>query len=211
MEFQNILNGIINTIEENDVNDKRLKLKQVLELSKLDHNKEIMKVGDLKSAHIYCKVNKLSGQISGPLIENYIKEKYCMIKNSASLCIGDLQHRDENLEIKVSTGGENNNKFNYVQLRMNHKCSYILTAYHIDESNVDTLGELYIFKLNKADLKKVILNHGGYAHGTKKKLGVITQTDLDDTTNDKEYAIRPKPGDKCWKELLNFRIKDIGV
>ena len=35
MEFQNILNGIINTIEENDVSDKRLKLK-ILFLPQMD-------------------------------------------------------------------------------------------------------------------------------------------------------------------------------
>ena len=47
------------------------------------------------------------------------------------------------------------------------------------------------------------------AHGTIGKLGEITIEDLNDTTNQKEYALRPKYGDKCWIELLKFRIDEI--
>ena len=97
-----------------------------------------------------------------------------MIKNSSSLCIGDLQHNNVNLEIKVSNGGQDNNKFNYVQLRLNHKCDYLLTAYYIDQSNIDMLGELFIFRLSKDNIKQMILHYGGYAHGTISKLGKIT-------------------------------------
>ena len=160
--------------------DTKDKLKYVLGLSKCNHKQEIMKQPDLKHAHMYCKINQLSGQVSGPLVENYIKHRYEMTKNKPSLCIGDLQVNQVNLEIKVSTGGKENNKFNYVQLRMNHVCEYILTAYYISEDNIDDLGELFIFKLNKKDIKKMILDYGGYAHGTVKKLGRITETDLDD-------------------------------
>jgi hypothetical protein len=35
--------------------------------------------------------------------------------------------------------------------------------------------------------------------------------DLNDTNNQKEYAIRPKVGDECWNKLLNFRIQEINV
>ena len=132
-----------------------------------------------------------------------------MTKNNASVCIGDLQFNLVNLEIKVSNGGKDNNKFNYVQLRMNHVCEYILTAYYISDDNIEDMGELFIFKLNKKDIKKMILNYGGYAHGTTKQLGPITENDLDDITNMKEYAFRPKYGDKCWGELLTFRVVDI--
>ena len=135
-----------------------------------------------------------------------------MTKNNASLCNGDLKCNEINVEIKVSTGGKENNKFNFVQLRMNHNCEYLLTAYYLSDDNVDTTGgELFIFKLNKTDMKKMILNYGGYAHGTIQKLGPITEEDLNDTTNDKEYAIRPKYGDKCWGDLLQLRIDEIGV
>jgi hypothetical protein len=132
-----------------------------------------------------------------------------MEKNNASLCLGDLQHNQVNFELKISTGGKENNKFNYVQLRMNHDCVYILTAYYLCEDNIDNEGELFIFKLNKDNIKKLILLYGGYAHGTVQKLGKITEIELSNIANDKEYAIRPKYGDKCWNELLSFRVDNI--
>jgi len=182
------------------------RLEKILQLSKRDHINEILNQPDLKHAHIYCKINQLSGQISGPLIESFIQKKYNMTKNNSSDCIGDLCHNGENLEIKVSTGGKDHNKFNYVQLRMNHICDYLLTAYYISEKNIETNGELFIFKLNKENMKQMILLYGNYAHGTIQKLGAITDKGL---LSDKEYAIRPKFGDKCWNELLRFRIEDI--
>lgn len=186
-------------------------LKTVLESAKLDHKTNILLEENLKYAHIYCKKYGLSGQVSGPLIENYIKHKYDMKKNAASACCGDVNYRDKNIEIKVSNGGKENNKFNYVQLRMNHDCEYLLTAYYIDAANLDQLGELFVFRLNKNQLKPLIVKYGGYAHGTVHALGKITADDLDDASNDKEYAIRPKYNDKCWNELLEFRVSDVDL
>jgi hypothetical protein len=188
----------------------QIKLRNILNLSKCNHKKEIIKQSsNLKDAHIYCKVNQLSGQISGPLIEYYIKNKYNMIKNNSSLCIGDVKYKNKNIEIKISTGGKENDKFNYVQLRINHDCEYILTAYYISDENLKKSGELFIFRLNKIYMKNIILKYGSYAHGTIKKLGSITNKDLNNPKNDKEYAIRPKYGDSCWCELLKYRIDDI--
>ncbi len=170
-----------------------------------------MALPTLKDAHIYCKYNNLSGQFTGPVLEKYIKIKYNMTKNNASLCKGDLKCNEINVEIKASNGGKENNKFNFVQLRMNHNCKYILTAYYIDYTNLDNLGELYIFKLNKENIKPLILKYGGYAHGTIEKLGEKTMDDLNDTDNPKEYALRPKYGDKCWIELLNYRVNEITI
>ena len=47
--------------------------------------------------------------------------------------------------------------------------------------------------------------HAYYEHNFKK-LGKISKKDLDNEENTKEYALRPKYGDKCWNELLQFRI-----
>ncbi len=205
------MNELSNQLTVIELKDTELKaqLKQIIKSSKIDHNKEIYKEESLKYAHIYCKVNRLSGQITGSLIENYIKFKYNMDKNNSSECIGDLKYKNIDFEIKASNGGKDSNKFNYVQIRMNHVCEYILTAYYINESNLETLGELFIFRLNKDNIKKIILDYGSYAHGTITKLGEITADDLNDTSNDKEYTIRPKYGDECWKQLLSFRINDI--
>jgi hypothetical protein len=191
--------------------DKRILLQRILDTSKIIHKIEILKEVNIKDAHIYCKINNLSGQITGPLIEYYIKTKYNMLKNGASLCLGDLKHNEANIEIKVSNGGKDNNKFNYVQLRMNHNCEYLLTAYYLNESNIESFGELFVFRLTKNDIKPIILKYGGYAHGTIAKLGPITQEDLDNSNNDKEYALRPKYGDECWKMLLGFCIDEIAI
>jgi hypothetical protein len=185
------------------------RLKYVLELSKINHKKEILKQENLKLAHIYCKIHNLSGQISGPLIENYIQYKYQMNKNNSSECIGDLSINNINYEIKISLGGKDHNKFNFVQIRMNHVCDYFLIAYYISKENLDNLGELYIFQLNKENLKEIILKYGSYAHGTLEKLGSITLLDLNNNENDKEYALRPKYNDDCWKTLLKYRKYDL--
>jgi hypothetical protein len=132
-----------------------------------------------------------------------------MIKNNSSLCIGDLKYKNKNIEIKISTGGKENNKFNYVQLRINHNCDYILTAYYLSIKNLKNNGELFIFRLNKYNMKNIILKYGSYAHGTIQKLGIINKKDLNDPKNDKEYAIRPKYGDDCWNELLKYKIDNI--
>ena len=189
----------------------KMQLQSFLDSSKMNYKKEIIKQQTLKDAHIYCKINCISGQVSGLLIENYIKQKYNMTKNCASKCIGDLKYRETNIEIKVSNGGQNNNKFNYVQIRTNHDCEYLFTAYYVHSSNIDSLGELFIFRLTKNDIKPIILKYGGYAHGTVKKLGIITQTDLEDCDNKKEYALRPKYNDGCWNALLQFRIDKITI
>lgn len=172
------------------------------------HKDNILKCKTIKDAHIYCKINNLSSQCSGILIEEFIKNKYNMKKNKSSLCIGDLKYNNTNIEIKISNGGKKNNKFNYVQLRVNHICDYILTAYYISKENLDSLGELFIFKLKKEDIKTLILKYGHYAHGTIMNNGSITQDNLNDNKNKNEYAIRPKYGDKCWNELLKFRIDE---
>jgi hypothetical protein len=170
-----------------------------------------MKLETPKEAHIYCKYNNLTGQYIGPILEKYIRLKYKMDKNNASACNGDTNRNGKNFEIKVSNGGKENNKFNYVQIRPNHDCEYILTAYYIDYTNLEQLGELFIFYLTKENIKNIILLYGSYAHGTIEKLGKITKADLDDINNQKEYALRPKYGDKCWNYLLQIRIVEIVV
>jgi hypothetical protein len=187
----------------------KIKLKNILDNSKINHKKRILESSTLKDAHIYCKINNLSGQITGPLIEKYILTKNNMTKTNASNCTGDAIYNEQNYEIKVSNGGKNNDEFNFVQLRLNHNCNYILSVYYISHDNLDDLGELFIFKLTKEQMKDLILKYGTYAHGTVSKLGKITKEDINNKKNSKEYAIRPKYGDTCWKDLLNYRIDKI--
>ena len=77
---------------DDDEEEKR-QLKELLDntLSNDVHTANIMKKENLKKVCIYCKVNRLSGQFTGPAVENWIAKNKNMTKNSASDSNGDLQ------------------------------------------------------------------------------------------------------------------------
>lgn len=184
-------------------------LRKLLDRTTINHKQEILKEPTLKDAHIYCVLNCISGQQYGPLIEMYIREKNEFSKNKAAESNGDCSKDDKNVEIKVSLGGSKYNSFNWVQLRVSHDIDYyILTAYHLANTNVETGGELYVFNVPKDEMITLIVKHGGYAHGTLKEHGAITLTDLKDSGNKKEYVLRPSYGDKCWVDVLKFRVAE---
>lgn len=60
--------------------------------------------------------------------------------------------------------------------------------------------------LPKTEIKSLLLKYGTYAHGTIKENGKIT---IENMT--KEYALRPKVGDDCWKAMLTFRVPDTSL
>jgi hypothetical protein len=193
------------SIETDTIN----KLKDHLALSTIDHENEIMKETTLKKAHIYCVINNVSAQKYGPLLEKFIRVKNNFVKNTASECNGDCSKDNKNVEIKASLGGVKHNKFNWVQLRVSHDIDYyILTSYHLSSKNVETGGELYVFRVPKDDMLELITKYGGYAHGTNKEHGKITLHNLKDEKNKKEYALRPLYGDKCWVDMIKYRVND---
>ena len=181
------------------------KLKDVLNETKINHKKEILKK-NIKDAFVYCKINKLFGQIYGPLIEHYIINKYNFKRNSFNECCGDFNINNKNIELKISLGGNEHNKFNYVQIRFNHNIDYfIFISYYLNKTNIRSYGDLFIFKIKKQELKEIVKEFGNYAHGTKKKLGELSPNN----SNNYEYVIRTKYNDKCWKKLLKYRIHNI--
>ncbi len=192
--------------------DKTYRVKKLMEhlsLSKINHEDQVMKLTTLKDAHIYCVIHSVSAQQYGPLIEKFIQTKFKYIKNKPEDCLGDCSKNGKNLEVKVSLGGTTHTKFNFVQIRPSHNCDiYILTAYHLSFKNVESEGELYIFKVPKEDIKKIIASFGGYAHGTIKRQGPITIESLNNEQNVKEYTLRPTINDNCWKALMSFRIHE---
>jgi len=195
-----------------DIPDEYIgRLKTQFSNSKLNinHEEEILKQTTFKNANIYCVINNISSQKYGPMLEKYIKIKYNFIKNNASECTGDISKENKNCEVKVSLGGQNHNKFNWVQLRISHNIQYyILTAYYITSENCTNGGNLFIFKVPKDDIILLILKYGGYAHKTTRELGKITIESLQDNKNNNEYAIRPSYGSTCWNQFLKFRIKE---
>lgn len=160
----------------------------------------------IKLAHYYCIKNSIPPQVSGCLIERYIVNKFNMHHISSSLVSGDACFNGTNYEIKASFGGVNRNRFNYVQLRVNHSCSYILTAYYLCPSNVHTFGELYMFCIDKKNMIDLIHKYGSYAHGSKLSLGPITLDSLVESGNKKEYALRITYGSTSWFDLLRFYV-----
>ena len=189
--------------------ERVIRLKEHLSISKVKHEDQIMKLTTLKEAHIYCIIHGVSAQKYGPLLERFIRTKFNYIKNKAEDCIGDCSKDGKNSEVKVSLGGEAHTKFNFVQIRPSHDCdNYILTAYHLSSENVESEGELYIFKIPKEYIKKIIMSYGGYAHGTIKEHGAITINSLSDEKSIKEYALRPTINDECWKALLSFTVSE---
>ncbi len=197
-----------NEVSLNKITDQ---LRRIVLREKIDHKGKIYEQATLKDACIYCKLHDdIRPQSYGTLIESYIINKYNVKKNDPAACIGDLCiDGTRNYEIKVSLGGNDHNKFNFVQIRMNHVCNYLFIAYYLSAANINTNGELFVFKMTKDDIKPLILKYGGLAHGTTTKKGIITQESIDVTGNQTEYALRPKYGDACWKELINsYRVDD---
>lgn len=197
------------SIEDNAINMRTHALKKHLKHIIVDHKTNIMNEPTLKDAHVYCVINCLSAQKFGPLLENYIIQKFGYRKNSAKDCIGDCNKDDKNIEVKTSLGGASHDRFNFVQLRPSHNIShYMLTAYHLNEVNVDNHGDLYIFQVPKNDMMNVLVEFGTYAHGTKNEHKEITKESLLDPTSRKEYALRMTYNDKCWKRLMIYQIEE---
>jgi hypothetical protein len=192
-----------------DKSERINRLKEHIMISSVKHEDQVMKLASLKEAHIYCVIHSISAQQFGPLLERFIQAKFNYIKNKAEDCTGDCSKDGKNSEVKVSLGGSTHTKFNFVQIRPSHDCDlYILTAYHLSQENVESEGELYIFKVPKNEIKNLIVSYGGYAHGTIKEHGIITADSFNEEKSIKEYAIRPTINDKCWKALLPFRVSE---
>ncbi len=204
------LSNLLITINEIDESNRVDQLKTILMASNKDHKKPIIEEATLKDAHIYCIINHISAQQYGPLLQHYIIQKFGFTVNKAKDTNGDCSKDGNNFEVKVSLGGSKFNKYNYVQIRPSHNIQYyLLTAYHVDEASVEIEGSLFIFKVSKEDMNKLLVSHGSYAHGTKKEHGtIITLEELNDDTNKKEYALRPSYNDRCWKDLLPHQITE---
>lgn len=199
----------MSTLPPMDKSERVKRLREHLALSTVKHEEQVMKLDTLKEAHAYCVIHGVSAQQFGPLLERFIRTKFNYIKNKAEDCTGDCSKDGKNSEVKVSLGGATHTKFNFVQIRPSHDCdTYILTAYHLSPENVETEGELYIFKVPKSDIKNIVMSYGGYAHGTIKEHGAITVDSLNDENSIKEYAVRPVINDDCWKALMAFRVTE---
>lgn len=120
---------------------------------------------------------------------------------------GDGYKNGIHYEIKISLHAKNS-KINFVQIRPDHQVEfYILIAYNMYENC--TIGKAYIFKIPSDVLYKLIVDYGGYAHGTRSKLGKITYESM--IGRGCEYALRCNPNAQngncvIWKHLLKYEV-----
>jgi hypothetical protein len=141
------------------------------------------------------------------LLEKSIKKRFD-IKPAKSEISGDgIHHKLKNVEIKVSLGGgDDDNKFNFVQLRPHHDLDYYLFFLYNKQ-----LDEVNCLKIEPKVIYNLLPTYGGYAHGTVKLNGKITLSNISNNTF--EYALRPtyninglKKSDTLWRELIKYKI-----
>lgn len=123
---------------------------------------------------------------------------------------GDGCKNKINYEIKYS-GHARMFKLNFVQIRPDHNIDYyILIGYNMYYD--DILGKCFVFKIPATILYQLIVEYGGYAHGTQSKLGKITIDNL--KGRNCEYALRCNPNarkktkqHKLWCFLLKYETE----
>ena len=121
---------------------------------------------------------------------------------------GDGCKNGKNYEIKISLHASKS-KINFVQIRPDHDIDYyILIAYNMYDN--DSIGKGYIFKVPSEKIYQLVIDYGGYAHGTCKKLGKITTDNI--KGRGCEYALRCDPNAKkgksfaLWNILLDYEV-----
>jgi len=132
--------------------------------------------------------------------------KICKPLNSTT---GDGHKNGINYEIKASVHAQKS-KLNFVQIRPDHNIDYyILIGYNMYEN--DSIGKGHIFKVPSEVMYRLVINYGGYAHGTCSVLGTITYDNI--KGRNCEYALRCDPNTKkgksydLWKELKNYEVE----
>ena len=168
--------------------------------------KEIHQEVSIKDAHAFAKIYRINPNRMGTILQAYVQRSNHFKPNDAKYCIGDFAIPKRNIEIKCSLGGCEHNQFNFVQIRLSHVCDYLLTAYLLTAENIEEEGELFLFYVPKENMRTLVLEYGGYAHGTVKAQGKICAENLQSHFL---YAIRPKFGTPRWNALMPFRIENV--
>jgi hypothetical protein len=141
-------------------------------------------------------------------LENICKHDL-KIGQSLNNTSGDGHKNGINYEIKSSVHAKNS-KLNFVQIRPDHNVDYyIFIAYNMYEN--DNIGKGHIFKIPSNNLYELIVNYGGYAHGTCDKLENIRIDNI--KGRNCEYALRCDPNAKkgknleLWNEFIKYEVE----
>lgn len=149
----------------------------------------------------------------GAQLERRTKEIF-NIKNKTDNTSGDGRINQKTIEVKWSLGGKERQSFNWVQLRPSHNIDfYFLGAYIVNKKN--PLGKVFKFIIPAKELYALLPEYGGYAHGTIKEQGKITEDSIKNNTY--EYALRcnikqgkykKTKGQRLWEILLQYDKSD---
>jgi len=122
---------------------------------------------------------------------------------------GDGCKNNINYEIKTSIHAKDSNQ-NFVQIRPDHDIHfYILISYNLYDKT-SPYGKAFILKIPSSNLYDLVIKYGGYAHGTCKKLGNITNGNI--KGRNCEYSLRCSPNTTkgknfvVWNELLKYEV-----
>lgn len=114
-------------------------------------------------------------------------------------------------EIKVSLH-DTNCKVNIRQIRPHHNIQYyIIIALNLFEG---TKGKAYAFKIPAKTIYELVVEYGGYTHGTVLQNGKITTESVNEDSNRKEYSLTADPnasnGSKSkdlWEIFKNYEVE----
>ena len=155
-----------------------------------------------------CILNREYSSPNSDVFEQVIKHDL-KLENAPDRMSGDASINGLNIEIKCSTHAKHST-FNFVQIRPDHNVQcYLFVGYNL--WHADALGKEYLFKIPSEDLYKMVVEHGGYAHGSKMVLPAITLATM--KGNGYEYALRVDPNTRgrckqvLWDKLLKYKVE----
>lgn len=154
-----------------------------------------------------CIINRCESSPTSDVFEQVIKHDL-KLENAPDKMSGDASKNGLNIEIKCSTHAKDSS-FNFVQIRPDHNVHfYLFVGYNLWHADRQALGKEYLFKIPSEDLYNMVVEHGGYAHGSKMVLPAITLATM--KGNGYEYALRVNPnvGKRVlWKKLLKYKVE----
>lgn len=132
------------------------------------------------------------------------------IKNAEDNNSGDGIKNGLKYEIKVSVH-DVNCKVNIRQIRPHHNIDfYIIIAFNLFGGSK---GEAYVFKIPANVIYELVVDYGGYTHGTVSKNGIVTIESISDKGTRHEYSLTADPNaadgtksKRLWDIFLEYKV-----
>jgi hypothetical protein len=169
------------------------------------------------SLDMKCAIIRMAYSANSTKFEQIIKRDLKLndaINNSS----GDAEKNGIRYEIKCSVHGATT--FNWNQIRPFHTIDfYILVGYDLNYTDQKNIGRSYIFKVPAADMYNLVVEYGGYCHGTVDAQGVITQDHIKNKGRDFSYKLAVRPirpdgkqhtltkGRRLWETLKQYSVE----